>query len=226
MNLKTACMIALIIVMVSLPVNLLGLGLCYIPVLSGHIQWQSLISIGTSFLIILLNIAGLLVFLAACIRHMTHPAANMKPMYILAGCLVLLSALISAASGGRSILVFFQHMPLIRAAVYAIMFAAGVVSGICMGIFILMQNAAKPVLKTLAAVTIAATAISCCMIIIFTFTGTWQSSRWIMIAGSLMATSGFLIRQLALILFLLIYVITPDEMPEQAAADSIVEPAL
>lgn len=165
MNLKTACKIALIVTVVSIPLTLLGYALLYFPILTKHFHYSNLINAVIGQLTVLMQAGGFALFMLAVLPRLKDPAANTGGLVVLAGILVLLGTLISTAQCSMHSAQLYKHLPLLKSLLYITLYGAAFLSGLCLSIFILAQIGGTCSSKALAVTTLVFTLILCGLII-------------------------------------------------------------
>jgi len=225
MNLKTAACIAALLVVISIFLSLFGQALTYVPTLR-YFHWGNVLSMGVGVSTMLLSSGGLLVFLLAYTKHGARPSANMKSMYVLAGCLVACSALISVLHTLPTIINLHEHITWFRYSLYLTSTLANLAWEVCLCVFIFLQLDKGPTVKVMAVIALATTVVLCGVVLLnVLISKPWAFPSILNIVGTVLSTLGFYAGKLGAGLFLLMYLIAPAELAG-AAADPVSEPAL
>ena len=227
MNLKTACQTAMVIMLVSIPLNLLGYILIYGLMMIEHFQLSTVASALVGLLAFLLQAGGFLLFLAAILPRFKNPATNTKALVALAGILVLLGGLISIAQSGFHIFALYQHHSLLQFISYVAIFGCAFLSSLCVGIFILTQTGVTSSAKGLAAAALVVTLVLYGLVIssyIINFSQYFNIHSIRISLGSAFMSLGYLVKEAAVLLFLFAWLKHDPSPPEAGVIEPSPEP--
>ena len=222
MNLKSACKTALVLVMVSIILKLIGSALFYIPAIVKDFGGSTIIFLctmaATTLLPFILQTAGLFIFFIAFMKSLKKITTDPTIAFILAGILILLGSLITAAFPMRHI--SFSNIKLMLT--FGIIFLSGL--SLSIFIFTLIKKALSA--KPLAAVTLGINLASCGLMIVnqLTFLQAWSQDNILYPISMTISLLSYLSHQAAIFLFLLTFLKHRPWPPMAGVADDSPDP--
>jgi hypothetical protein len=154
MNLKTACIIALAIMLFSILLTIGGSVLFYTMLFAGHYSVRAFMSPAISLLLSLILTGGIILLLMATLTRLNNPdSGGAQSLFSVAGVLILLATLIHLAIWATTSFSLFQHLPRAQFFHYLYMTIPTFLANLTLGLFAitLAGNASG---KFLAAVTL------------------------------------------------------------------------
>lgn len=222
MNLKSVCKTALVLVIVSIILKLIGSALFYIPAIVENFGGSTIIFIATiaatTLLPFILQTAGLFIFFIAFMKLLNKITTNPTVAFILAGTLIFLGSLIAIVFPMRHI--NFSHIKLM------LTFGTIFLSGLSLSIFIFLQVKKALSTKPLAAVTLGINVASCGLMIInqLTLLQAWSQDNILYPISMTISLLSYLSYQAAIFLFLLAFLKHRPWPPTAGVADASPDP--
>ncbi|MHC4291533.1 MAG: hypothetical protein ACYSU8_10665 [Planctomycetota bacterium] len=227
MNLKNISKIAVVVILLSIPLTLIGHVIIHIPMLTQHFHLQNLINIGLTILILLLESSGFAIFLMAFMKQFSRPMEASNGLFIIAVILILLGAIISMGLNVMVAVGSYKHLEFSRFVLYTVMWVLAPLSAVFLSMFVFTQMRNSPAAKLMAVLALGTTftllglSIISCILTPEMFT----HGKLLYIIGMVIMWMGYFIKNAAIILFLLAYLAQRPLPPQSGVVDPSPEPA-
>lgn len=140
MILKNACIIAIVVMLLSILLNIGGNIIFYAMLFADNFHAMQLITPVIFILISLLVSGGFIMLLMAMINRLNNPdSGGNKSLFILDGILILMAALINMAITITTCITMYQHMPQPQLLFYLYMYIPGFLANLTLGLFAITQ---------------------------------------------------------------------------------------
>ena len=227
MNLKTACIIAFILMAVSILLYMGGSVLFYAMLFSHQVHVGSFISPVISVLTFFILSGGFILLLIAIMNRLNKPdSGGAQSLFILAGGLILLATLINLANMAITSVSLFQHLPRTQFFHYLYMVIPSFLANLTLGLFAITQ-AGNISGKSFAAVTLILHVILLAIVLINVVRNLPNSfihSGLIQNISNAAMSLGSLAHLAAIIFFLLMFLMHRPWPPQAEVLDPSPEP--
>lgn len=208
MNLKSACIIAMLMTLSEIALIVIGNGLFYATWLFEHFHVSILVNALVPVLLALFKSGGLILMLMAVLIRCGKPDAHIKSLFLLAAILIMIAALISITTGVYYMAIAFMHLPLAQSALYTSMNLLVFLSSLFLGMLALALRNSTRSCKSFAAVTLILCMTLLGLVMISTIINkhsVFNDDSLLRTIGSVSITASYYVDLIAQIFFLLMF---------------------